>query len=367
MAFYSLPLQAGDRILTARRRVRQQLHRAPAGRASAPAPRSWSCPTTSTARSTSTRSTRDARRARASSSRSPTCRPRAGSSSPPPRSARVAPRGRASRCCSTPASRSGSCRSTSTRSAATCSPRPGRKFLRGPRGTGFLYVRRGLIEHARAAVPRPPRRRVDSADGSYVIRPDARRFENWETNYRDEDRARRGGRLRARDRPRRDRGPRARAGGRAARAARRAPGVTVHDRGEERSAIVTFTVEGAPARRRGRRPARQRRQHLRLPGHLRPAGLRRPRPRPTSSAPRRTTTTRSPTSTAWSTRSSGLRVVVAEAALAAVLGHVHRDVGVAHELVRADARSGHGRGHAEARLDVERAGPRTRAAPAGWR
>ena len=56
----------------------------------------------------------------------------------------------------------------------------GRKFLRGPRGTGFLYVRGDLLECLE-----PPLLDMHAAewqpDGSYVIRPDARRFENWET------------------------------------------------------------------------------------------------------------------------------------------------------------------------------------------
>lgn len=58
----------------------------------------------------------------------------------------------------------------------------GRKFLRAPRGTGFLYVRESLIAGIEPAVIDHFAASWDSID-SYTLRPDARRFENWENAY----------------------------------------------------------------------------------------------------------------------------------------------------------------------------------------
>ena len=123
-----------------------------------------------------------------------------------------------------------------------------RKFLRGPRGVGFLYVRRGMLDQLEPVL-------LDlhaaewTAPDRYRVRPDARRFENWEGNV--------AGKLgmgaaidyalnqwleaishwvqtladRLRNR------------------LVEVPGVTVRDLGEVRCGIVTFTMESVPAER----------------------------------------------------------------------------------------------------------------------
>ena len=119
----------------------------------------------------------------------------------------------------------------------------GRKFLRGPRGTGFLYVRKAILDRLE-----PPFLDLHAATwtaaNAYDVRPGAQRFENWETFV-----AGRVG-LRAAVRYALELGLpaiRERVDGLAAelRASLAAvPGVAVHDRGKELCGIVSFTRAG---------------------------------------------------------------------------------------------------------------------------
>ncbi len=122
----------------------------------------------------------------------------------------------------------------------------GRKFIRGPRGTGFLYVAVDWIERLEPDV-------IDlrSADwtsaGTYELRPDIRRFEQWERSWAGylglgaaadyaltfglDAIASRVGTLAESLRER----------------LRARPGLTVHDQGAQQAGIVTFSIAGYEA------------------------------------------------------------------------------------------------------------------------
>ncbi len=123
----------------------------------------------------------------------------------------------------------------------------GRKFLRGPRGTGFLYVSKAILDRLD-----PPFIDLHAANWTdartYELRPDARRFENWESYV-----AGRIG-LRAAVRYALELGLepiRARVtmlADRLRASLAELPGIAVQDLGRMRSGIVTFTKEGEQPR-----------------------------------------------------------------------------------------------------------------------
>jgi cysteine desulfurase / selenocysteine lyase len=120
----------------------------------------------------------------------------------------------------------------------------GRKYLRGPRGTGFLYVRRALVEQLE-----PPFLDVHSARwvaaDRIEIRADARRFETWEAGLAgrlglgaavDYALALGGAAIEAR--------VLALGATLRERLADGVPGLVLHDLGRQRCGIVTFTIAG---------------------------------------------------------------------------------------------------------------------------
>ena len=119
-----------------------------------------------------------------------------------------------------------------------------RKFLRGPRGIGFLYVSQRVIERGQYPLYIDMRGAAWRAADAFELAADARRFENWEFSYalvlglgeaaryaKEVDVARGGARARA-------------LAARVRRELRERPGFRVLDRGAELAAIATVEVPG---------------------------------------------------------------------------------------------------------------------------
>lgn len=133
----------------------------------------------------------------------------------------------------------------------------GRKFLRGPRGTGFLYVRKASLERLRPVFIEHQSASWDDRE-NFTWRNDARRFETWEKSYANViglaeavDHALSWGLHAIAERVQ----------GLAAGLRSRlleVPGITVHDLGQQKSGIVTFGLRGHDASNIMARLAQQR-------------------------------------------------------------------------------------------------------------
>ena len=134
---------------------------------------------------------------------------------------------------------------------------PGRKYLRGPRGTGFLYVRSSMSD-----LLDPPFLDLHAATWTapdrYQIRADARRFESWEANYAAKiglgvavDYALSWGLDAINERV-------TTLADHLRELLTEVNGVSVHDQGRRRCGIVTFTIDGVPSQEVQQRLARHR-------------------------------------------------------------------------------------------------------------